>query len=118
MQITREEFLNRLNSYQAANKRFAALMMAYLLLYSVGFIGSAWALDIKSKPASFAIPFGATLVVLLFGPIFYADHRCAKLQKKLGLICDHCHKPLAKTSGRSLFRTGQCENCHTKVVLK
>jgi hypothetical protein len=116
MQFTHEEFLGRLNSYQASNRRFAAGIMAYLVVYSVALVGSAWACDIKSRSAAFTIPYCIVLAGLLFGPIFYADHRSAKLQKRLGLVCGRCHKPLAKTSGSSLLHTGQCENCHTQVV--
>lgn len=59
-------------------------MGLYLFAFSLVFFGILLTLGDPKRPTSWNIICLYLLLVLLFGPLAYADHLCAKHQKNAG----------------------------------
>ena len=112
-----KELSLRLGSYRGELRPLSIFGMLYCLVYTMALVVAIVIVDLPRRSTAFSVPFLAVALLLVFGPAFWADRRLRRLQQKHGLICNHCGKPLIKTSGNWLVRTGKCESCDSPLFV-
>ncbi|HXA44586.1 MAG TPA: hypothetical protein VNZ25_03695 [Candidatus Angelobacter sp.] len=111
--MTKDEFISRQETMKHYGHKIALLWLTgfgAFALCSVPF--GTYIKQNEWVQSLFAICF----LIYFVGGIVFISLLNRRNQKKLGIICPNCAKPLFRTSAKSIIATGKCGRCGEKII--